>query len=147
MNGNTAALNARADVLCERLRLGELMAEHEGHKEGETVTVGERGGKLSGGERQRVGIIRVLLRNPTVLVLDEATSALDHTTEKAVQALLTEGRHQRTEVLIAHRLSTIQDAAEILVLCNGEIVERGTHTELLEIDDGEYVTLMKAQSS
>ncbi len=107
--------------------------------------VGERGAKLSGGERQRVGIARTLLRAPTVLVLDEATSALDAQTEKSVQALLSEGRERRTELLIAHRLSTIVHASEVLVLTAGTIAERGTHTELLQMKGGVYAGLYHNQ--
>ena len=143
--GDSEALNAQADEMCKRLGLGELMAEYERSKDSDDGTVGERGAKLSGGERQRVGIIRVLLRDPTVLVLDEATSALDNTTEKTVQALFAEGRHRRCEVLIAHRLSTIEGATEIIVLQGGRTVERGTHSELLKIDQGVYATLSQTQ--
>jgi ATP-binding cassette subfamily B protein len=93
--------------------------------------VGERGLKLSGGEKQRVAIARTLLKNPPILVFDEATSALDSRTEKAIQAELQEIATNHTTLVIAHRLSTIMDADQILVMERGQIVERGTHGELL----------------
>ena len=89
--------------------------------------VGERGVKLSGGERQRVGIARAILKNPAILVLDEATSALDSATEQEVQGALDEAAKGRTTLMVAHRLSTVAGADEIIVLDEGEIVERGTH--------------------
>jgi ATP-binding cassette subfamily B protein len=112
---------------------------------GMSTMVGERGLKLSGGERQRVGIARALLANPRVLVLDEATSALDGPTEAAIQETLRKVRAGRTTLVVAHRLSTISDADQILVLRRGRIVERGTHSELLE-RRGEYAALWKRQT-
>ncbi|MDB5452480.1 MAG: metal transporter permease [Caulobacteraceae bacterium] len=112
---------------------------------GMSTPVGERGLKLSGGERQRVGIARALLANPRVLILDEATSALDSRTEEAIQATLKKAREGRTTLVIAHRLSTIVDADQILVLKKGQIVERGTHAELLATD-GEYASLWRRQT-
>lgn len=109
--------------------------------EGYDTVVGERGYRFSGGEKQRMAIARTVLRNPPVLVFDEATSALDTQTEAAVQAeleLLSEGR---TTITIAHRLSTVRDADQIVVLDHGEIVERGTHEELLE-RGGAYAALV-----
>ena len=94
--------------------------------------VGERGLKLSGGEKQRVAIARTLLKNPPILVLDEATSALDSRTEDAIQQTLDRFAQSRTTIMIAHRLSTIVNADQIVVLDNGQVVERGTHEQLLE---------------
>jgi ATP-binding cassette, subfamily B, heavy metal transporter len=94
--------------------------------------VGERGLKLSGGEKQRVAIARTLLKNPPILVLDEATSALDSRTEDAIQQTLDRIAESRTTIMIAHRLSTIVNADQIVVLDNGQVVERGTHEQLLE---------------
>jgi ATP-binding cassette subfamily B protein len=100
--------------------------------EGYDTVVGERGYRFSGGEKQRIAIARTVLRNPPVLVLDEATSSLDTQTEYAVQAELERLAEGRTTITIAHRLSTIRDADQIVVLDKGQIVERGTHEELLE---------------
>jgi ATP-binding cassette subfamily B protein len=100
--------------------------------DGYDTIVGERGYRFSGGEKQRMAIARTILRNPPVLVLDEATSSLDTQTEAAVQSELERLAEGRTTITIAHRLSTIRDADQIVVLDRGEIVERGTHDELLD---------------
>ena len=99
--------------------------------DGYQTRVGERGLKLSGGEKQRVAIARTILKNPCILIFDEATSALDTRTERAIQANLKQLSQGRTTLVIAHRLSTIVDADQILVMADGQIIERGTHTELL----------------
>lgn len=99
---------------------------------GYDTNIGDRGGRLSGGQRQRVSIARAILKNPPILILDEATSALDTESERLVQDALERLMKTRTTVAIAHRLSTIKNANEICVLHEGEIVERGTHEELLE---------------
>lgn len=99
---------------------------------GYRTNIGDRGVKLSGGQRQRVAIARAVLKNPPLLILDEATSALDTESERLVQQSLTNLMKNRTSVVIAHRLSTIRNADEIVVVQGGEIVERGTHQELLE---------------
>ena len=104
-----------------------------------------RGLKISGGEKQRVAIARCLLKNPPIVLLDEATSALDSQTEVAVQEALAHLGQGRTQVVIAHRLSTIMKAEQILVLDQGEIVERGTHQELLGQVNGLYQQLWNAQ--
>src|SRR5262249_7290926 len=98
---------------------------------GYETEVGERGLKLSGGEKQRVAIARTILKGPPILALDEATSALDSHTEKEIQDALERVSRNRTTLVIAHRLSTIVGADEIIVLDQGEIVERGTHYALL----------------
>ncbi len=98
---------------------------------GYNYNIGDRGTKLSGGQRQRLSIARAVLKNPPILILDEATSALDTESEKLVQDALTTLMKTRTSIVIAHRLSTIQNADEIIVLNDGEIVERGNHTELI----------------
>ncbi len=107
--------------------------------------VGERGLKLSGGEKQRVAIARTILKNPKILVFDEATSALDTQTEQGIQASLREVARDRTALIIAHRLSTVVDADLILVLKDGEIVERGRHDELLRFGE-EYSRMWKLQA-
>ena len=113
--------------------------------EGYQTTIGDRGTKLSGGQRQRLSIARAVLKNPPILILDEATSALDTESEKLVQEALTNLMKSRTTLVIAHRLSTIQHADEILVVNAGKIVERGTHDQLLEIEDGFYRKLSTLQ--
>lgn len=106
--------------------------------------VGERGLKLSGGEKQRVAIARTLLKHPSVLIFDEATSALDSKTEKAIQAELQRLSKNLTTLVIAHRLSTIVDAHQILVMHEGQIVERGTHEQLLDLK-GRYAEMWSLQ--
>ena len=112
--------------------------------DGLETRVGERGLKLSGGEKQRVAIARALLKNPPLLVFDEATSALDSHTEKAIQASLDAAARGRTTLIIAHRLSTVMDADEILVMDAGQIVERGTHADLLA-RNGRYARMWALQ--
>ncbi len=113
---------------------------------GYETMVGERGYRLSGGEKQRIAIARVLLKDPPVVILDEATSAMDTNSERIVQATLDAATANRTTIAIAHRLSTVVNADVILVIDKGEIVERGTHTELLKLK-GVYSRLIKAQNT
>ena len=108
------------------------------------TVVGERGYKLSGGEKQRIAIARAILRDPKILILDEATSALDNESERLVQSALSRLMQGRTTFAVAHRLSTVMGADQILVLKAGQVVERGTHAELLEIG-GEYQRLWRIQ--
>lgn len=107
--------------------------------------VGERGIKLSGGQRQRIAIARALLKNPSILILDEATSSLDSESEKQVQEALETLMKGRTSIIIAHRLSTIRSADSILVLHDGKIAEKGTHKELIELENGIYKNLSNLQ--
>jgi subfamily B ATP-binding cassette protein MsbA len=109
--------------------------------EGYETVIGDRGSKLSGGQRQRISIARAVLKNPPILILDEATSALDNESEKLVQEALGHLMENRTVLVIAHRLSTIQHADQILVVQQGEIIERGTHEELMKIKKGAYAVL------
>ena len=106
--------------------------------------VGERGLKLSGGEKQRVAIARTILKDPPILILDEATSALDTPTEREIQAELKRLGQNRTVLMIAHRLSTVVDADEIVVLDRGQVVERGTHSQLLA-KGGQYAEMWVRQ--
>jgi len=114
-------------------------------EKGYQTNIGDRGAKLSGGQRQRLSIARAVLANPPILILDEATSSLDTESEKLVQKALFNVMKDRTSVVIAHRLSTIQHADEIIVIKKGEIVERGTHSGLLE-KKGVYWKLYEMQS-
>lgn len=113
---------------------------------GYATMVGERGLKLSGGEKQRVAIARTLLKNPPIVIFDEATSALDSANERAIQAELRSAARNKTTLVIAHRLSTVVDAHEILVLVNGEIVERGAHADLV-VRGGVYAGMWALQQS
>jgi ATP-binding cassette, subfamily B, heavy metal transporter len=106
--------------------------------------VGERGLKLSGGEKQRVAIARTLLKNPPILIFDEATSALDSATERAIQGQLEKVAVGHTTLIIAHRLSTVMNADEILVMDDGRVIERGTHSRLLAAD-GQYARMWRLQ--
>ena len=112
---------------------------------GYDTMIGDRGGKLSGGQRQRISIARAILKNPSILILDEATSALDTESEKLVQEALSNLMKNRTSIVIAHRLSTIANADEIIVMHKGEIIERGTHTQLIAVN-GTYKKLCDMQS-
>jgi subfamily B ATP-binding cassette protein MsbA len=137
--------NATGEQIAEAARIANaydfiMQSEHQFD-----TNIGDRGGRLSGGQRQRVSIARAILKNPPILILDEATSALDTESERLVQDALERLMKTRTTVAIAHRLSTIKNADEILVLHDGQIVERGTHDELLA-QDGYYKKLHELQS-
>jgi ATP-binding cassette subfamily B protein len=107
--------------------------------------VGERGIKLSVGQKQRVSLARAILRDPVILILDEPTSALDASTENIITHTLEELMRGKTTFIIAHRLSTVRKADKIMVLREGKIVESGTHTELLNKENGEYRRLHELQ--
>jgi ATP-binding cassette subfamily B protein len=137
---------ATEDEIVAAARAAQIHDFIERLPEGYDTAVGERGLKLSGGEKQRVGIARTLLKNPPILLLDEATSALDTETEQEIQGALARAGQGRTVITIAHRLSTIADADRIVVLEDGEIVEEGTHNELLALG-ARYASLWARQAS
>jgi ATP-binding cassette subfamily B protein len=135
----------QADVE-EAARAAQIHEFIQALPDGYDTQVGERGLKLSGGEKQRVGIARTFLKDPPILLLDEATSALDTETEQGIQEALERAGEGRTVITIAHRLSTVADADRIVVLEEGEVVEEGTHTDLLE-KNGRYAALWRRQTS
>ena len=148
------------DTIANNIRLGKQDASDEEVSEaarvanahnfitrkekGYETNIGDRGSKLSGGERQRLTIARAIVKNPPILILDEATSSLDTESERLVQDAINNMMQNRTSIVIAHRLSTIRHADEIIVLQKGEIVERGTHDELIE-RGGYYYRLVQMQ--
>ncbi|MGD9965608.1 MAG: ABC transporter ATP-binding protein/permease [Hyphomonadaceae bacterium] len=140
--GRPDATQAQLD---EAARSAQLLDFIESLPQGWETRVGERGLKLSGGEKQRVGIARVVLKDPAILILDEATSSLDSATESEVQAALEAASRGRTTLVVAHRLSTIADADQIIVLEAGRVVERGAHAALIA-KDGLYASLWKHQA-
>lgn len=137
--------DATDDELVEACRDANIHDRIEAFENGYRTLVGERGYRLSGGEKQRIAIARVLLKNPRILILDEATSALDSSSERLVQSALARAVDQRTTLAIAHRLSTIRHADVIFVVDDGQVVERGTHDELVQVTDGLYARLYAEQ--
>ena len=135
---------SREDVV-EACKLAEAHEFIENMPEGYDTDIGERGVKLSGGQRQRVAVARTILQRPEILIFDEATSAVDTETEMLIQRSIDELAADRTTFVIAHRLSTVRDADTILVIDDGEIVERGTHSDLLG-EDGLYANLWRVQA-
>lgn len=138
------AENAKIEQVAEAAKIANA---HEFIMQTENAydtNVGDRGSKLSGGQRQRISIARAVLSNPPVMILDEATSSLDTESEREVQEALTKLMKNRTSIVIAHRLSTIKNADEICVLHKGEIIERGTHSELMQ-KNGTYKKLHDLQ--
>ena len=141
--GRPGASQAEIEDAARAARIHDFIASTP---KGYLTPVGERGLKLSGGEKQRVAIARTLLKDPPILVFDEATSALDSANERAIQAELASVAQNKTTLVIAHRLSTVVDAHEILVMEAGEILERGTHAQLLAVQ-GRYAQMWALQQS
>lgn len=137
--GNPSATEEEIIEAAKRANIHDFVLTLE---KGYDTVIGERGVRLSGGQKQRLSIARVFLKNPPILILDEATSALDNATEVLIQKALDELCKGRTTIVVAHRLSTVKNADTIAVVSNGEIVEQGTHKELMDLD-GEYANLYK----
>ena len=137
--------NATTEQLDRAIKLAYLDEFLKTLKDGIDTRIGERGVLLSGGQRQRVAIARAFLKNAPILVLDEATSALDNKSEAVVQKAIENLMHDKTVFVIAHRLSTIRNATKIIVVNDGQIVETGTHDDLLKIECGAYKMLYDMQ--
>jgi ATP-binding cassette subfamily B protein len=137
---------ASHEAIVEAARAAQMSQFIEHLPQGYETPVGERGLKLSGGEKQRVAIARTLLKKPALLIFDEATSALDSKTERAFQDELFNLAKNRTTLIIAHRLSTVVHADQILVMEHGQIIERGTHYQLLEAN-GRYASMWQLQEN
>lgn len=135
---------SEADVI-EAAKKAHAQEFIESFPDGYQTIVGERGVKLSGGQRQRVAIARAILKNPAILILDEATSSLDSESERLVQEALETLMRGRTSFIVAHRLSTVRTADKIIVVQSGEVVEMGTHEELMERENGVYRMLSELQ--
>lgn len=136
--GNENATIEEVELAAQKANAMEFISKFP---EGLNTIVGDRGIQLSGGQRQRIAIARAILKNPIILILDEATSALDNESELLVQQALDVLMEGRTSIVIAHRLSTIKNANQIIVLENGEVIEKGTHIELWNLDNGRYKQL------
>jgi len=139
-------LEASEEEILEAARRARLDGVIAALPQGLDTVIGERGVKLSGGQKQRLAIARIFLKNPPILILDEATSALDTETEKAIQESLAELSQGRTTLVIAHRLATIANADRIVVVENGQVVEQGSHVQLLARKEGRYRSLHAAQT-
>jgi len=137
---------ANIDQIIEAAKAANAHDFIVGFPDGYDTLVGERGQSLSGGERQRISIARAVLNNPTILILDEATSSVDTETEKLIQEAIDRLVANRTTIAIAHRLSTLRKADRLVVLDKGQIVEQGTHEELVGKEDGLYAKLLRMQA-
>src|SRR5680860_35831 len=136
---------ASREEIIEAAKIANAHEFIEGLPKGYDTNIGDSGNKLSGGQKQRLSIARAVLKNPPIMILDEATSALDTESEKLVQKALENMMKNRTSIVIAHRLSTVQNANKIVVLQKGEVVEQGSHSELLA-QNGVYKKLVEMQS-
>jgi ATP-binding cassette, subfamily B, bacterial MsbA len=141
MYGRSGATEAEVEAAARAANAHDFILEF---RDGYDEEVGERGNKLSGGQKQRIAIARAILRNPRILILDEATSALDSESEHLIQQALENLMENRTTFAIAHRLSTVMNADQILVIENGEVIERGRHAELV-LQGGRYAHLAEIQ--
>ena len=137
--------NASDEEIAAALKMAYLDDFVAGLENGVDTEIGETGALLSGGQRQRLAIARAFIKNAPIVILDEATSALDNKSEAVVQKAIDNLMQDRTVFVIAHRLSTVQNADKIVVVNDGQIVEEGTHDELLAIDNGAYKALYNAQ--
>ena len=136
--------HASIEAITNASRIANAHNFIEKKEEGYLTKVGDRGSKLSGGERQRLTIARAVLKNPPIMILDEATSSRSTESEKWVQDAINLLMKDRTSIIIAHRLSTVRHADEIIVLNEGQIVERGTHETLMQLN-GTYCKLVSLQ--
>lgn len=144
------SMSATGASMKDIIRVAKISGAHDFISEldsGYDTQVGERGSSLSGGQKQRIAIARALLNNPKILIFDEATSALDYESESIITNNLKEIKKDKTFIIIAHRLSTVKDCDIILVMDKGEIVERGTHNQLMSIDGGYYKNLYNLQGT
>lgn len=139
--------SANEEAIIDAARQANALDFINSFPDGFDTQVGDRGIQLSGGQKQRIAIARAILKNPTILVLDEATSALDSESEKVVQDALEKLMKGRTSIVIAHRLSTIRNADKILVIQQGELIEQGTHPELIANRAGAYAGLVELQTN
>lgn len=137
--------NATEEDLQKAVKAAYLEEMLENMTDGLDTVIGERGTTLSGGQRQRVAIARAMIKNSSIIILDEATSALDNQSEAIVQKAIENLMKEKTVIVIAHRLSTIKNADKIAVINEGELVELGTHEELMQIDEGQYKKLYDMQ--
>ncbi len=138
--------NASFEDVVRAARAAEAHTFILNKEEGYDTLVGESGSNLSGGEKQRLAIARAILNDPPVLILDEATSAVDSETEKAIQAAIANLVKGRTTIAIAHRLATLRNADRLIVVEDGQVIEQGTHEELLAMEDGHFAKLVRLQA-
>ena len=144
------SMSATGASMEDIIRVAKISGAHDFISElasGYDTQVGERGSSLSGGQKQRIAIARALLNNPRILIFDEATSALDYESESIITNNLKEIKKDKTFIIIAHRLSTVKDCDTILVMDKGEMVESGTHSELMSINGGYYKNLYNLQGA